>query len=428
MRRILIIGAGQAGLQLALGLQSHGYDVTLLTDRDAQEVRDGRVLSSQCMFDSALRTERALGLDLWAERAPRIEGLGVSVGGPDGTRLIDWVGRLDAYAQSVDQRLKMSTWLETFAARGGRVELRQVSAADLDHLAGSYDLVLVASGKGRLASVFERDEERSPYLRPQRALAMSYVHGLAPRPEHGFPAVRCNLVPGVGEFFTVPALTAAGPCDILLWEALPGGPADAFDGLRDPSEHLRVTLELMKAHTPWEYDRTRAGLELTDDGATLAGRFAPVVRRPVGELPGGGAVLGVADVVMTNDPITGQGSNSAAKCAAHYLAAILAHGDRPFDREFQQSAFDGFWASTGRSVTAWTNAMLLPAPPHALQLFGAAGELPAVADRFANSFDDPADVEEWLLDPGKAAAYLASAASAAVDGPVVVDGPVARRG
>ncbi|MER7847062.1 styrene monooxygenase/indole monooxygenase family protein [Kitasatospora sp. NPDC096077] len=418
MRRILIIGAGQAGLQLALGLQSHGYDVTLLTDRDAQEVRDGRVLSSQCMFDSALRTERALGLDLWAERAPRIEGLGVSVGGPDGTRLIDWVGRLDAYAQSVDQRLKMSTWLETFADRGGRVELRQVSAADLDHLAGSYDLVLVASGKGRLASVFERHEEWSPYLRPQRELAMSYVHGLAPRPEHGFPAVRCNLVPGVGEFFSVPALTAAGPCDILLWEALPGGPADAFDGLRDPSEHLRVTLELMKAHTPWEYDRTRAGVELTDAGATLAGRFAPVVRRPVGELPGGGAVLGVADVVMTNDPITGQGSNSAAKCAAHYLAAILAHGDRPFDREFQQSAFDGFWASTGRSVTAWTNAMLLPAPPHALQLFGAAGELPAVADRFANSFDDPADVEEWLLDPGKAAAYLASAASAAVDAPV----------
>ncbi|MBD0696149.1 styrene monooxygenase/indole monooxygenase family protein [Streptomyces sp. CBMA123] len=408
MRRILIVGAGQAGLQLALGLQSHGYDVTLLTDRDAQEVRDGRVLSSQCMFDSALRTERALGLDLWAERAPRIEGLGVSVGTPDGTRVIDWVGRLDAYAQSVDQRLKMSTWLETFAERGGRVELRQVSPADLEHLAGSYDLVLVASGKGKLAALFERDEERSPYQRPQRALAVSYVYGLAPRPEHDFPAVRCNLVPGVGEFFTLPALTADGPCDILLWEALPGGPADAFDGLRDPAEHLRVMLELMRTFTPWEYDRTRAGVELTDAGGILAGRFTPVVRRPVGELPGGGAVLGVADVVVTNDPVTGQGANNAAKCAAFYLEAILAHGDKPFDRDFQQAAFDRFWAGTARVVTAWTNAMLLPAPPHAVELFGAAGRLRAVADRFANSFDDPADVENWLLDPGKAADYLAS--------------------
>ncbi|MFF2078728.1 styrene monooxygenase/indole monooxygenase family protein [Kitasatospora sp. NPDC058162] len=410
MRRILIVGAGQAGLQLALGLQSHGYDVTLLTDRDAQEVRDGRVLSSQCMFDSALHTERALGLDLWAEQAPRIEGIGLSISGPDATRVIDWTGRLDAYAQSVDQRLKMSTWLDLYAARGGRVEVRQVSPADVEHLAGSYDLVLIASGKGRLAALFERDEERSPYQRPQRALAVSYVYGLAPRPDQEFPAVRCNLVPGIGEFFSMPALTAAGPCDILLWEAQPGGPADAFDGLRDPGEHLRVMLELMKAFTPWEYERTRSGVELTDAGATLAGRFAPVVRRPVGELPGGGAVLGVADVVVTNDPITGQGANAAAKCAAGYLDAILAHGDKPFDRDFQQAAFDRFWADTARAVTDWSNAMLRPAPAHAVELFGAAGRFQAVADRFANSFDDPADVEQWLLDPEKAAAYLTSLA------------------
>ncbi|MFJ6378477.1 styrene monooxygenase/indole monooxygenase family protein [Kitasatospora sp. NPDC092039] len=407
MRRVLIVGAGQAGLQLALGLQAHGYDVTVLTDRGPEEVRAGRVTSSQCMFDSALRTERALGLDLWADRAPRIEGVGLSVAGPRGERLIDWVGRLDAYAQSVDQRLKMPAWLELFAERGGRVELRQVTPADLQNLAGSYDLVLVASGKGPLASLFERDLVRSPYERPQRALAASYVHGLGPRPEHDFPAVRCDVVPGVGEFFAVPALTGAGPCDILLWEAQPGGPADAFDGIRDPAEHLRVTLELMKTFIPWEYDRTRSGVELTDAGATLAGRFTPVVRHPVGELPGGAAVLGVADVVVLNDPITGQGSNSAAKCAADYLEAILAHGDKPFDRDFQQAAFDRFWRTAG-PVTTWTNAMLAPPPPHVLDLFGAGGRVPAVADRFANGFDDPADLDDWFLDPAGAAAYLAS--------------------
>ena len=30
MRKILVVGAGQSGLQLALGLQSHGYEVTLI--------------------------------------------------------------------------------------------------------------------------------------------------------------------------------------------------------------------------------------------------------------------------------------------------------------------------------------------------------------------------------------------------------------
>ncbi|MFD4401090.1 styrene monooxygenase/indole monooxygenase family protein [Kitasatospora sp. NPDC058478] len=407
MRRVLIVGAGQAGLQLALGLQAHGYDVTVMTDRDADAVRSGRVLSTQCMFDAALRTERDLGLDLWADAAPRIEGLGVSVAGPQSVRVIDWVGRLDAPAQSVDQRLKMPAWLETFAGRGGRVVVRPVTVGDLEHLSGSYDLVLVAAGKGDLAAMFERDHERSRYDRPQRALAASYVYGLGPRPEHDFPAVRCNVVPGIGELFVMPALTAAGPCDILLWEAAPGGPADAFDGVRDPAEHLRVTLDLMKAFTPWEYDRARAGIELTDAGATLAGRFTPAVRHPVGELPGGGAVLGVADVVVLNDPITGQGSNNAARCAAGYLDAILAHGDKPFDRDFMRAAFDRFWQAV-RPSTVWSNAMLAPPPEHVLHLLGAAGQLPPVAVRFANAFNDPADLEQWFLDPAKAAAYLES--------------------
>ena len=55
MRKILIVGAGQAGLQLALGLQSKGYEVTLMSNRTADEIRNGRVMSTQCMFDTALQ-------------------------------------------------------------------------------------------------------------------------------------------------------------------------------------------------------------------------------------------------------------------------------------------------------------------------------------------------------------------------------------
>ncbi|MGA4839629.1 styrene monooxygenase/indole monooxygenase family protein [Streptomyces sp. G45] len=409
MRKILIVGAGQSGLQIALGLQSQGYEVTLMSNRTADEIRAGRVMSTQCMFHTALQHERDLGLNFWESQAPNIEGLGVSVAGPDSARVIDWVGRLDGYAQSVDQRVKMAGWMETFAQRGGQLVIHGAAVGDLDYFSRTYDLVLVAAGKGELVSMFERDAERSPYDAPQRALSVAYVHGLGPRPEHPeFDAVRCNLVPGVGELFVMPTLTTSGRADILFWEGIPGGPLDVFQGVKDPNEHLALTLELLEKFLPWEYARATK-VELTDEGGTLAGRYAPTVRKPVGHLPGGGLVLGVADVVVANDPITGQGSNSASKCAASYLDSIVSHGDRPFDEEWMRATFERYWA-TARHVTKWTNTMLAPPAEHVLALLGAGVEHQAVADRFANGFNDPADFEDFFYDAEAAGAYLSSVA------------------
>jgi 2-polyprenyl-6-methoxyphenol hydroxylase-like FAD-dependent oxidoreductase len=42
MRKILIVGGGQAGLQLALGLLADGHDVTVLSNRPPEDVRLGR--------------------------------------------------------------------------------------------------------------------------------------------------------------------------------------------------------------------------------------------------------------------------------------------------------------------------------------------------------------------------------------------------
>ncbi|MFK8909154.1 styrene monooxygenase/indole monooxygenase family protein [Streptomyces sp. YS-3] len=411
MRRILIVGAGQSGLQLALGLQSKGYEVTLMSNRTAEEIRSGRVMSTQCMFHTALQHERDLGLNFWESQAPRIEGLGVSVAAPDASRPIDWVGRLDGYAQSVDQRVKMAGWMETFAQRGGQLVIHGAAVSDLDFFARTYDLVLVSAGKGELVSMFGRDASRSPFTEPQRALAVSYVHGLGPRPEHpDFDAVRCNLVPGVGELFVMPTLTTSGRADILFWEGIPGGPLDVFQGVTDPGEHLSLTLELMERFTPWEYARATK-VELTDAGGTLAGRYAPTVRNPVAKLPGGGLVLGVADVVVANDPITGQGSNSAAKCAASYLASIVERGEEAFDEAWMRETFERYW-TTAQPVVKWTNAMLGVPPEHVLQLIGAASELQPVADRFANGFDDPSDFENYFFHETKARAYLAEVSGA----------------
>ncbi|WP_255954901.1 styrene monooxygenase/indole monooxygenase family protein [Streptomyces odontomachi] len=418
MRKVLVVGAGQSGLQLALGLQGHGYEVTLMSNRTADEIRSGRVMSTQCMFDAALHHERDLGLDFWESEAPRIHGLGLSVAGPpdasgSSSRVIDWLGRLPGHAQSVDQRLKMAGWMDTFVERGGRLVVHGVTVSDLDYFARSNDLVLVAAGRGELGSLFARDAARSPHTEPQRALAVAYVHGLGPRPEHpDVEAVRCNPIPGVGELFVMPTLTTSGRADILFLEGIPGGPLDVFQGVKDPSEHLALTLELMERFTPWEYARATK-VELTDERGTLSGRFTPTVRRPVGQLPGGGAVLGVGDVVVTNDPITGQGSNSAAKCAALYLDAILARGDEPFDEAWMTATFDRYWSEVAQHVTKWTNAMLAPPPEHVLGLFGAAGEHQEVADRVAGGFNDPSDFENFFYDPELTGQYLRQVAGQA---------------
>ena len=405
MRKILIVGAGQSGLQLALGLNAAGYDVAVMTAYTGQEIYEGAVTSTQCMFGQALDLERAINADLWAQSGHRIDALGVSVPGPDGSRAIDWLGRLVQQAQSIDQRVKFSAWLERFEQAGGTVVVNATTVTDLDKLAARYDLTIIAAGKGELVAMFDRDPERSPYSEPQRALAMAYVHGMAPRPEHpASGAVRLSLIPGHGELITIPALTRSGLCDILFWEAIPGGPLDVFTPGTAPAETLELILQFMRSYAPWEHERC-ASVELTDARATLIGRYTPIVRRPVAQLPSGSLVLGMADVVVANDPITGQGSNNASRFANAYLNAIIEHGDRPFDQAFMQAAFDAAWKRVA-TCTAWTNAMLKPPPPHVLDAIRAASVHQSIADRFANGFSDPDDFS-WLLDPGQTALYLA---------------------
>ena len=187
-RKILIVGAGQSGLQLALGLQQHGYDVTVMSARTAGEIRGGRVMSTQAMFYRALQIERDLGLNFWEDECPKYDWHIYSLRGPDGQMVLDYAGQFADYAQSVDQRIKMSGWLEVFEERGGKVVIHGVTLSDLDELAHRYDLTIVAAGKGELVNMFGRDPDRSPYAEPQRSLAVAYVHGMERRPE--YPDIR----------------------------------------------------------------------------------------------------------------------------------------------------------------------------------------------------------------------------------------------
>lgn len=396
MRRIAIVGAGQAGLQLALGLLAKGYQVTLTTNRTAEEVRNGKVMSSQCMFHSALQTERDLGLNFWEDECPAVEGIGLTVPHPErpGERLFNWSARLERYAQSVDQRVKMPVWMEEFQRRGGELVIQDVGLEELERLSASHDLVLLAAGKGEIVNLFPRDTARTRFQQPQRALALTYVKGMAPMSP--FSRVAFNLIPGVGEYFVFPCLTTSGPCEIMVFEGIPGGPMDCWQGVTAPEQHLEKSLEIVRRYLPWEAERCQS-LELTDDKGFLSGRFTPMVRKPVLELPSGRHVFGMADALVVNDPITGQGSNNAAKCSRVYLDAILAQGDQPFTSGWMHQTFERYW-DYAQHVVSWTNSMLLPPAPHLLELLGAASQSRALASVITNGFDDPRRFAPWWFD------------------------------
>jgi 2-polyprenyl-6-methoxyphenol hydroxylase-like FAD-dependent oxidoreductase len=410
MSKILIVGAGQAGLQLGLGLLADGHEVTVVSNRTAEDIRDGRVMSSQFMFHTALQAERDLGLNYWEDECPNVDGVSFTVPSPEGGKAIDWAGRLDHYGQSVDQRVKYPGWMEELERRGGKLLMHDAGVSDLERYTEEHDLVVVAAGKGEIVRLFERVPDRSPYDKPMRALALTYVTGMTPRPE--FSAVCFNLMPGVGEYFVFPALTTTGECEIMVFEGVPGGPMDTWGEVKSPAEHLAKSVEILRTFFPWEAERCTK-VELTDDGGVLAGRFPPTVRKPVAELPNGRLVLGLADAVMLNDPITGQGSNSAAKMAAAYLAAIQRHGEGPYDRAFMEQTFEDYWQSRGQYTTGWTNALLSPPPEHVLKLLMAGNQSPEIAHRFANGFDNPADYFDWFMFPDKAEAYLEQVGAAA---------------
>jgi hypothetical protein len=407
-RSVVIVGGGQAGLQLGCGLCDHGYEVEIVQDRSAEAIAQDKVLSSQCMFDEALQNERDLKLNFWDQTCPTVDSVGVNVAAPDGSgvKVIEWNGKFDRPAQSVDQRVKIPAWMDEFTRRGGRLTIHAASVPDLEGYARRAALVIVAAGKGEITALFERDAEKSPFDKPQRALALTYVHGMTARPEHS--AVNFNIIPGVGEYFVFPALTISGPCEIMVFEGIPGGAMDCWRDVRTPAEHLAKSKWILDTLLPWEAERCHS-VELTDANGTLAGAFAPTVRRPVGRLASGALVMGLADAVCLNDPITGQGSNNASKAAKIYQDAILAHGERPFDAAFMQATFDKYW-SYAQFVTGWTNAFLRP-PPHVLAILGSAQAYPALARRIANGFDNPLDFFPWFAVPEEADKYLASLAA-----------------
>lgn len=65
MRRIAIIGAGQAGLHLAISLVDADYAVTLFSDRTPEAILNGKPMGMPTLFPDSLQLEQRL--NFWDE-------------------------------------------------------------------------------------------------------------------------------------------------------------------------------------------------------------------------------------------------------------------------------------------------------------------------------------------------------------------------
>jgi len=401
MRTIAIVGSGISGLAAGHGLLRAGHRVDLYSDRSADEwLNASRPTGTAARFDLALSYERELGLNFWDDAAPKGEGVFLTFCPTLHNPLIQLAGRFRAPFQAVDVRMQSWRWMNEFESRGGNIVIEQITVDRLGEIAAAHDLTIVATGRADLCRIFERDESRSTYDKPQRNLAMVIVTG-GPSRVADVPLlpVKFDFLGTDGEIFFVPYHHKdAGPCWNILVEAKPGSRMDRFAGISDGNIAVQRMKEVVAALFPWDEPFVR-NMQLADPLGWLIGAVTPAVRQPVARLASGTVVAALGDTAISYDPIAAQGANSGIKQARHLLENIVARGDGAFDGDWITSTFDDFFATHARHACTFSNLLLEPITAPAKELliaqYGSDGERgnhspqQRIANAFVENFNDP---------------------------------------
>jgi 2-polyprenyl-6-methoxyphenol hydroxylase-like FAD-dependent oxidoreductase len=403
-----IVGAGTAGLHLALYLQQHGVESTLYAERSADEVRGGRIMNTVAHNHRTRARERALGVNHWDDVAPPIHGHWHYL---PGEQPLAFPGYFENPSMSVDYRLYQATLLEDVEERGGRIVLGPIGADDLPALGERHELVVVSTGRGSLAGVFAPLPDRSPYDGPQRLLAAGLFTGLDHSSETHY--VTLSLAPPHGEIIEIPMQSFAGHVSVLLFECIPGGELEvlartAYDD--DPKAYERLVLDKLRAFNPPLLDRLDAGaFGLMSPTSFLQGALTPTVRTSHTRLDNGTYAIAVGDAHVVMDPVVGLGGNAASFGAWTLGEAIVEGG--PYDEGFCRRV-DGRRLPMILGSFDFTNFMLRP-QPYLVDVIGAMSQSLPLANDFTDAFTDPPRQMEHLASADAAAAYIAELTASA---------------
>lgn len=401
MTPIGIVGAGIAGLHLGLFLQQHSVPVTIYTQLSPDQQRAARITNVVVRSAPTREREQRLGVDHWDTPETVLTGMSVFV---RGQRPFAIQGNLDRPLSVVDMRLYCATLLEDFMARGGRVVTGMIRVEDVERLAEQHELVVIAAGRKHLTALFPRVPKHSPFEQPQRLVCAGLYRGIACSKPRSLEVV---VTPGHGEFFVTPMISFEPELTVFAVEVVPGGAFEALRGLRyaeDPRRFNTTMLDLLHEYAPMIAERVTPGeFAIARPLDQMYTAITPTVRQAYTRLPNRKLVVAVGDVHVVNDPLTGQGANTASHAAWIMGEAIL--DSSRFDEAFCRDVEQRMWSYTSQ-ITAACNARLVPPPPHIIQLMGAAAQHKPLAEAYVSGFNAPDRFWQITSSSERTAAWL----------------------
>jgi 2-polyprenyl-6-methoxyphenol hydroxylase-like FAD-dependent oxidoreductase len=383
-RHIGIVGAGIAGLHLALYLQKHGIASTLITDRRPEEYRDIRLLNTVAHHHVTIAREDYLGVNHWNDPKQHYYYHDHFFNFPEP---ISFRGDFSRPSRAIDYRIYLPALMKDFLDRGGMIDYRQIEQGDIAALVSRYDLLVVATGKGPLGQLFSYRPEHTPYSQPQRRLCVGLYSGVRqPDPMN----VTLSVSPGHGEMIVIPTISFDGVATALLMENVPGGDMEELATLSyeaNRKHFLQVLLGKLEQHHPTTYHRIdTARFDLAQPLDLLQGGVVPTVRNTVVQFDDGKCAIALGDVHSVVDPMMGQGAN-VASYAAFVLGEEIVNSDA-LDARFCEKV-DLKRQDRVLAAARWTNIMLQP-PSEALgMLIGTMSRNQALADEFTENFNYP---------------------------------------
>jgi hypothetical protein len=326
-KKIAIIGLGIGGLTLAYAFsKSKLFDLKIFTAYDAEDIRNGRIPSTQVHFDKLLLTESRYDMPDYGN-VNEVKQMELLLNGQKMFK-----GNLARRAISVDQRIYLSRLIDGLHQIVADIQKTRISSTVMTKLAEEFDLIIDCSGKIGPIAPFPLYEDMKPAPQtPLRVCSAGFFNGLEPEEANKFSF---HIVPGMAEMFELSTITKHGLSRTLLLEIVPGCEMDQIRGDKGPQAFTDSMKRILETYFPHIFARVNVDqFRLVDDMAYTRMAIKPEVRIPYTTV-NGTLVIGCGDSVALNDPITGQGANVASHCADVLYQTILENRNEIWDMSF----------------------------------------------------------------------------------------------